>query len=294
MPELHGKVLRCYMNWLALSGMTAPAEGYPRSLQAAGYEGIQLVDSTPAGIAEEARTLGLGVCGSGRVNAAEDADRIARAARDQGLECVTLHVGWGLEDDDEMDRLIGAVLDAAVQHGVPLYPETHRATIFQDMWRTVRAIERFPELRFNCDFSHWYTGLEMVYGTFERKLQFIQPVIERGRFVHGRIGDPGSIQVDVGDGDGAGQPYVEHFRIMWTAVFASFLASTGEGDTIYFATELLPHDYYYARRFNGLLKGQEESDRWQQSLVLMRIARECFATAERSALTGVSAGVMER
>jgi hypothetical protein len=81
---------------------------------------------------------------------------------------------------------------------------------------------------------------------------------------------------------------------LWTAVFASFLASTGEGDTIYFATELLPPDFYYARRFNGLLKGQEESDRWQQSLVLMRIARECFAAAERSALTGVSAGVIER
>ena len=289
MPESHGKALRCYMNWLALDGMPAPAEGYLLALQAAGYDGIQLVDSTPAGVAKEARALGLGVCGSGRVNAAEDPDRIARAALEQGLECVTLHVGWGLEDDDEMDRLIGAILDASANHGIPLYPETHRATCFQDMWRTVRAIERFPELRFNCDFSHWYTGLEMVYGTFERKLGFIQPVIERGRFVHGRIGDPGSIQVDVGDGDGAGRPYVEHFRTLWTAVLASFLAS-GESDTICFATELLPSEFYYARRF----KGQEESDRWQQSLVLTRIARECFAAAERSALTGVSAGVMER
>ena len=86
MPESHGKALRCYMNWLALSGMTVPGEDYLVALRAAGYDGIQLVDSTPEGIAEEARALGLGVCGSGRVNAAEDADRIARAAREQGQQ----------------------------------------------------------------------------------------------------------------------------------------------------------------------------------------------------------------
>ena len=36
--------------------------------------------------------------------------------------------------------------------------ETHRATICQGMWRTVQFVKRFPELRFNGDFSHWYAG----------------------------------------------------------------------------------------------------------------------------------------
>ena len=283
MPEKQSRVLRCYMNWLALKGLAEPVEGYLAALRAAGYDGIQLVDSTPEGIAEEARLLGMSVCGSGRVNEPTHAAEIARKARDQGLECVTLHVGWGLEDDSEMDRLIGAVLDATAKYGVPLYPETHRATIFQDMWRTVRAIGRFPDLRFNCDFSHWYTGSEMVYGTFERKFEFIRPVIERARFVHGRIGNPGCMQVDVGEGHEAEQPFVEHFRMLWTAVFASFLESRREGETICFAAELLGSDIYYARQFHG----REESDRWHQSLVLTRIARECFAVAEQAAQAGL-------
>jgi hypothetical protein len=277
MPERQSRTLRCYMNWLALKGLSEPAEGYVAALHAAGYDGIQLVSSTQEGVAEEARALKMRICGSGRVNMPADAAEIARAAQDQGFECVTLHVGWGLENDDELDRLIAAVLDATAKYGVPLYPETHRATIFQDMWRTVRAVERFPDLRFNCDFSHWYTGSEMVYGTFERKFEFIRPVIERGRFVHGRIGNPGSIQVDIGDGNGTEQPFVQHFRSLWTAVFTNFLESTDPDETISFATELLGPDIYYARQFEG----REESDRWHQSMVLTRIARECFAIASQ-------------
>jgi sugar phosphate isomerase/epimerase len=106
----------------------------------------------------------LGKAGLGRVNRPADADSLAARFRDEGLECATLHVGWGMEDDDEAARLIDAVLNASVRYDVPLYVETHRATIFQDLWRAVQFVARFPELRFNGDFSHWYTGLEMVYG----------------------------------------------------------------------------------------------------------------------------------
>jgi sugar phosphate isomerase/epimerase len=185
-------------------------------------------------------------------------------------------VGWGLEDDDCAARLIEAVLAASERHGVPLYVETHRATIFQDMWRTVRFVERFPELRFNGDFSHWYTGLEMVYGGFENKLAFIAPVLERVRFMHGRIGNPGSIQVNIGNGDVRAHPYVAHFRTLWTAAFRGFLGAALPGDYFLFVPELLSPRIYYAR---PVAPGVEESDRWEQSLVLKRIAEECFTAA---------------
>ena len=84
-------------------------------------------------------------------------------------------------------RLIESVLDGSEKHWLPIYAEMHRATIFQDNWRTVQFVRRFPELRFNGDFSHWYTGSEMAYGGFENKLRFIAPVLERIRFVHGCI-----------------------------------------------------------------------------------------------------------
>src|SRR5579884_1378469 len=134
--------LRCYMSWLALDGIDSArfAHGRVAAIRDAGYEGIQfgLSDPTPIDRAAlvEARALGLGVCGSGRVNSPAEAAALAQAAIDLGLECLTLHAGWGIESDDEAARLIEAILAASSTHRIPLYVETHRATIFQDMQRT--------------------------------------------------------------------------------------------------------------------------------------------------------------
>ena len=171
------------MNWLTLEGLDEPPEGWLCAICEAGYEGVQFIEPLPAKLVEDARAMGLRVCGSGRVNLPEDAERLAAQARHHGLECLTLHVGWGNEEDDEALRLIEAVLHASIRHDIPLYVETHRATIFQDTWRSVNFVRRFPEL------------------------------------LSARI--------------------------------------------------------FYAREIDG----KEESDRWQQSLVLTQIARDCFAAA---------------
>ncbi len=126
----------------------------------------------------------------------------------------------GFEDDDAVDALVEDILNASEKHRFPLFIETHRATITNDPWRTVRIARKFPEVRFNGDFSHWYTGAEMVYGNFAEKLDYLAPVFDRVRFIHGRIGNPGSMQVDVGDGKN--RPYVDHFRQIWTRSFRDF------------------------------------------------------------------------
>jgi sugar phosphate isomerase/epimerase len=262
------------MNVQALDGLPQLSDPL-RAIREAGYDGIQLIRPIARALREEAQRQGLGVCGSGRVNAPAEAAPLAEEAKLAGLECLTLHVGWGMEDDDEAFALISAVLDASAKYSIPLYPETHRATIFQDPWRTLRFLARFPSLEFNGDFSHWYTGTEMVYGGFENKLAFVRPVLGRIGFIHGRIGNPGCMQVNIGDGSTDQRPYVAHFRALWTEAFAGFLARRPATDAICFTPELLAPAIYYARTFEN----REESDRWQQSLVLVRIARECFEEA---------------
>jgi hypothetical protein len=266
--------LRCYMNIQALDGLPQREEPL-RAIREAGYDGVQFIHPIDHALKEEAIRIGLGVCGSGRVNSPAEAAPLAEEARLAGIECLTLHLGWGMEDDDEAAALIDSVLEASAKYSIPLYPETHRATIFQDPWRTLQFLKRFASLEFNGDFSHWYTGTEMVYGGFETKFAFIRPVLERIGFIHGRIGNPGCMQVAVGDEPREGQPYVGHFRALWTEAFAGFLARRPAADSICFTPELLGPSIYYARTFQG----REESDRWQQSLVLVRIARECFQQA---------------
>lgn len=274
--EIRDPRLRIFMNLQSFGDMTQAADGL-KAIRDAGYDGVQLGWQIDRAQLDEARQLGLGVCGSGRVNAPAEAALLAKEASEAGLECLTLHVGWGTERDEDAAALIASVLKASAQFSIPLYPETHRATIFQDPWRTVQFLQRFPELEFNGDFSHWYTGTEMVYGGVENKMEFFRSVLGRIGFLHGRIGNPGCMQVDVRDGSVDGRPFVAHFRALWTESFLGYLQRKPLCDRFCFTPELLGPEFYYARVFDG----HEETDRWQQSLVLARIARECFADARK-------------
>ncbi len=277
--------LLCYMNLMSLYSLpgdsTCPRGTFEERLEGLRKDGFAGVQFEQRATDEElviCRASKFGVAASGRVNKPEEADPLADQLAGDGYECATLHVGWGLENECDAHRLIESILRASDRWRIPLFIETHRATICQDMWRTVQFVERFPEIRFNGDFSHWYAGQEMVYGGFETKLVFIKPVLERVRFLHGRIASPGCIQVPVRL-DTIPQPaYVEHFRQLWTASFRGFLAAAQPQDHICFTPELLASDIYYARTFMNT----EESNRWEQSLILKQIAEHCFTCAQSS------------
>ncbi len=261
--------LKSFLNLMTLEGLSQRSF---EDIKNVGYHGVQFASPATQSEVQRCHQLSLGVAASGRINESGKTKPLAERLAGEGFVCATLHVGWGLEDAAEGARLIESVLTASSIYKLPLYIETHRATIFQDMWRTVEFVRQFPEIRFNGDFSHWYTGQEMVYGGFENKLQFIQPVLERVRFVHGRIGNPGCMQVRVDPNQDPEPEYVTHFRQLWTACFRY-------GARI-FAPELLAPRIYYARSFPGPDGNPvEESDRWEQSLILKRIAEECFEHA---------------
>lgn len=269
--------------WLLPTWSTAPV-GDERALlegaKAAGYRGIQ--GANPALCRE------LGLVPTTFDIRIEVGGMLEQAKRfvDQGFACATLMVGTGLESDDDATRLMEEIVSASATAGIPLYVETHRATATQDIWRTLRLVERLPELRFNGDFSHWYTAHDLPIGDFEAKLDLMAPVFERVRYMHGRIGTSGCIQVDIGDGRSEGQPHVDHFRAMWTRACAGFIANA-TADVVPpadlelgFAPELLPNEFGYAIKApnaQGVL--DELGDRWQQAILLTDIARDCFTAA---------------
>lgn len=296
-PELGGRSysdgtaasprLRCDLNTATLLELP-PWSRAPRgswadiyaAVRAAGYEGVQ----HPAPI-RRAAAAGLRMTGSARALDPAALDGVAADHRAAEFDATTLHLGTGLEGDSELDRYAAAVLEASARHDHPMYLELHRATITQDMQRTLDLVDRFPGLRFNADLSHWYTGHEMTYGDFAGKLDALEPIWSRVRFVHGRIGDSCAMQTGLGP-PGAEPEHVRHFRLMWTRCFRGFLASAGPGDVIVFAPELLPATMAAdggTRRLNYarlLPDGSEETDRWEDALRLCVIARECFADAQ--------------
>ncbi len=173
---------------------------------------------------------------------------------------------------------------------IPLYIETHRATITQDVWRTIQLTKRIPDIRINGDFSHFYTGEVLPYGDLNTKFNAMHPIFDRKCVsMHGRIGSTCCMQVmTLRDGvtpipQGFGiHDFLAHYREMWTRAMLGFLRSAKTGDYLVLAPEILAPDIYYARQFpapDGKL--QEESDRYAQALVYAQIARECFTEARK-------------
>jgi hypothetical protein len=266
--------------WLGLENLAAYSQ-----LARDGFEGVQLTTGAPV-----PASLSLPYCGLDRINAPDTADAVAHKHVARGDICITVHAGWGIEDDDEVFRLVEAVLAAGQKNKLPIFLETHRATITQDIWRTVRIAKKFPEIHFNGDFSHYYCGQEMVYGDWPAKLDFMEPVFQRIGFLHGRIASPGCMQVPI-DADFFTPPtqahgvvnYLEHFKELWIRSMAGFLRNAGQGDVLIFAPELLSGTHYYARKFpdaSGQLK--EECDRYAQAIVLKDLARFCFEQASKT------------
>ena len=270
--------LRADTVWPGLTGLERL-----RRLAADGFEGVQQTEDAAPPDASP-----IPHCGCARINTPGEADSIAAKHAGRGYTCLTVHVGWGLEDDADAFRLVEAILAASERRALPIFVETHRATITQDLWRTVQLTRKFPEIRFNGDFSHYYTGQELVYGGMEMKLAFMEPIFARVGFIHGRIASPGNIQVPVAAGFARPRQahgdanYLEHFQELWTRAMLGFLRSAGRGDCLVFAPELLSGKHYYARLFpdrDGRLV--EETDRYEQALLYQKLARACFADAQR-------------
>jgi len=261
-------------------------DGLPRYLRliADGFEGVQLTNDDPPLAAAP-----LPHCGLDRVSTPADANVVAAKHVERGDSCITVHVGWGLEDDADVFRLVDAVLAASDKHSLPIFIETHRGTITQDLWRTVQITKKFPDIRFNGDFSHYYCGQELVYGDVFMKLTFMEPILARTGFLHGRIASPGGMQVPIEENSNLRPTqahglanYLDDFKELWIRAMLGFLRSARPGDVLIFAPELLSGKYYYARLFPDA-SGQlvEETDRYAQALFYKKLAKACFAEAQR-------------
>lgn len=266
------------------AGLT-PAEQL-RVVRAAGYEGVQSILPVDR---DAVRAAGLAATGAAMMPDPDKLEAVARAHRDAGLPATTLMLGTGLEDDDAVRRMTEAMLEVQARVGHPLLLETHRRTITQDIRRTVRLVETFPELRFTGDLSHWYTGHDLASGDFEAALQIMAPVLSRVRLIHGRIGDSGAVQLSPSGREE--QAFIGHFQRMWRLCWDGFLAEARPGDVLVFAPELLPAtiDFggrtwrmNYAREVRGDDgRWREEGDRWLDALALCALAREAFSAEDR-------------
>ena len=155
--------------------------------------------------------------------------------------------------------------------GLPLFVEVHRNNFTENLPQIKQLVALDPEVRFTADLSHLVVSGEFYGWADENAEERMAAVLTRTSHIHGRISNGEQVQVDVGDGSGE---TAQFFVRLWARAMKEWLKDAGPGDVLPVASELGPPRYAIT-----LPDGSEFSDRWEQSLVMKKLAEQAWQIA---------------
>lgn len=156
--------------------------------------------------------------------------------------------------------------------GVPFFVESHRGNFTENLPQTRQLIEAVPDIRMTGDLSHYVVVGEFYGWADEAAADQMSAVLERVSHLHGRISNGEAVQVDVGDGN---NDTAQFFVELWSIAMRNWLQGASNGDIFPFGSELGPPRYAIT-----LPDGREFSDRWEQSLVMKKLAEQAWSKAQ--------------
>jgi predicted transcriptional regulator len=230
------------------------------------------------GMVERLRRAGLLVGIGFPVSEGKSVRPLAERAKALGVSFLNAQVQDAFTSDAQAVMRLETLYEECDAAGMPLFIETHRGTITQDLLRTIAYGQRVPRMRYTLDASHYVVAGEVTQPDHApRFTEALSEIIRRSSSIHARVSNGEQVQVDIGDGTGA---RVAAYRDWWTAAYRQWLAEAAPGEFFPFVCELGPAPYAItAPGGTSLPVGVELSDRWAQALVLKRIAEEIRAAA---------------
>lgn len=242
-------------------------------VKAAGFEAIEcwLSDADEAEHKAALDAAGLGLILGHRPFKIDDVKAsVARALR-LGADFIFAQPADAFTPLDTVAPLCREGRKIANDAGLAFFVETHRNNYTENLPQTLQLIEAVPDIRFTADLSHFVVVGEFYGWKEEGAIDRMRPVLERTSHMHGRISNGEQVQVDVGDGTG---DTAQFFVRLWATAMRAWQQGARPGDVFPFASELGPPRYAIT-----LPNGEEFSDRWEQSLVMKRLAEEAWARA---------------
>ncbi|WP_419759469.1 sugar phosphate isomerase/epimerase family protein [Acidisoma sp.] len=161
-------------------------------------------------------------------------------------ECVPILDGW--------QRL-------AEQAGVPVYVETHRGRMTNDLLFAMGLLDAFPALQFTVDLSHYVVAREINLPVRNDIDTLVGRILDHGWAIHGRVA--GSHQVQLELSFPQHRAWLSQFENWWAAGFRSWRKRAADDATLAFTCELGPAPY----AITGA-DGRDQSDRWAEACLL--------------------------
>ena len=245
-----------------------------RRVREAGFEAVEcwLSDSdeqeTKAALDQHGLRL---VLGHRPFSVVDTENTIERAVR-LGADFIFAQPASAFTPLEDVVTLVRQGRKCANARGLAYFVETHRNNFTENLPQTYQLIERVPDIRFTGDLSHFVVVGEFYGWSEEGAADRIGPVLERTSHLHGRISNGEQVQVDVGDGE---NDTARFFVDLWSRAMRQWLEGAGPGDIFPFTPELGPPRYAIT-----LPDGREFSDRWEQSLVMKRLAERAWEQAQ--------------
>jgi sugar phosphate isomerase/epimerase len=196
---------------------------------------------------------------------------LARRAQDLGVSFLNAQFQDAFTGDARAVARLDAMYEACDAIGMPLFIETHRGTITQDLLRTIAYARQVPRMRFTLDASHYAVAGEVTQPhAAPRFAEALSEIIVRSSSIHARVSNGEQVQVDVGDGT---DPLVSAYVGWWSSAYRHWLNAAAPGDFFPFVCELGPRPYAITVPGGSPFPmGAELSDRRAQALVFKHIA----------------------
>ncbi len=154
----------------------------------------------------------------------------------------------------------------AADAGIALHIETHRDRMTTDLFFTLHLLDRFPDLRFTADLSHYLVGREFAWPVSDENHALMRRILDSSWGFHGRVATREQVQIQTSFAHHQG--WVELFMGWWEYGMRSWRRRAEADATLTFLCELGPAPY----AITGA-DGYELSDRWQEALAMKDAVR---------------------
>jgi hypothetical protein len=268
MPEL--QVFQALWAMEDLDRGWSPVEGLERIAEA-GFAGVEIIADPRLveGLAPHLDRLGLARSLVSFPDGHEALGPVLDLARAAGACHVNVQGGVHTPRPDEAVSLVRSWRDAAREAGVPVFFETHRDRLTNDIFLTLDLIEALPDITLTIDLSHYVVGRDMPLPMTAENDALMRRLLDRSGTFHGRVSSGSQVQVSLAFP--RHRPWVEQFARWWEHGFRSWRRRFPEGTAPVFLCELGPPDYAITGP-----DGKELSDRWEEALLLKAMAEEIW------------------